>query len=417
MTQPITVVTTLTTDPSRLVEAVREGNGRLDGAMSPQTVALLERFKTRSLYMTELWAMTPQAWECPGCGRKKAEIVRLNRHGELMCILMEHHDHMVDALEEYFVLHSTSGAEVVADALCGTFARRSADMVSAYDRTLMCQDCNSADPAAKKLVGAPKYLSFSPAEIRRFVIARPNEDHRIDEDAARAVYDEILPTFEIRMRFVNGIARMAARDTHWFQPSDEGSKASQVRQAAESKLKSHGYIGGVEILCGTRRAGNHSFETWRTKRWPKAKRTPTPAQIQHVAKAESQARWAALPDDWQCPGCNRAKALVVRPSNKSVQFTFLASPRVFLAPPGMKGPHRVDLCGDCWEAGTALGREACHQAGMTRSQYLQCIRLTELRAIVRPQPHARHNIDADAVAHVLAGVIGRISQSPATPGN
>lgn len=404
-----------TWDPTELVGAIRAGHTGLDGAMSPQTTSLLVRFGTTSLYMVELWALTPPAWTCPGCGRGKPEIVRLNVHGELMCILVEHHDHMEQALEQHFVEHSTAGGTVVADELCKRFVSRSGPMLAAYDRTVMCQDCNNADASAKKLVGAPRFLSFSPAEIRRFVVPSPNEEHALNEKAVQNVFDEIYPTFLTRMRFVNGIARIAAGNRHWFQPSDEKSRVSAVRHVAKSKLKSFDYAGGVDVLCGTRRSGNHSYSAWRTKRQPKARRFPKPAEIEHVARVDSPKRWDALADDWHCPVCDRSKVQVIRTTNGSAQFTFLAEHRVFLTPPGMPGRHRVAICGDCWIVGTEVGREACNIIGASRSQYMQCVFLAELRTLVVPQPHGRHNVRPDAAQAVLDAIVARLSDSTNQP--
>lgn len=236
--------------PRSLVEAVKVGVIGLDGVMSPQTLALLARFGTKRADMTEWWAKTPQAWICPGCDRPKPDLVRLNAHNELMCRLVEHHDHMANALEERFVFHSTSRSEVVATQLGKKFAVRSASMVSAYDRTIVCNDCNNADAEAKRMVSAPRHLSFSPREIRRFINPRPHEAHQVDLDAAKAVLMEILPTFELRMRFINGVARIAASDEHWFQPSADGCNAAHVERSAKWKAAGRNHAGALKFSAG-----------------------------------------------------------------------------------------------------------------------------------------------------------------------
>jgi rubredoxin len=392
-----------------LVEAVSAGQIALDGVMSPQTKALLQKFGVDRADMTEWWAKTPQSWACPGCGRGKPDLVRINARGELMCRLVEHHDHMGDALEARFVFYSTSRGQVVADGLAKNFAARSASMVSAYDNTIVCNDCNNADPQAKHLVGAPQHLSFSPAEIRRFVLPCPGQAHRIDVKAAKAVLAEILPTFDIRMRFVNGIAKIAAGNTHWFQASEDASNAAHVDNAARWAARSHDQVGGFDALCGTRRPPNSSLSAWRTKIHRKPRRFPTRGEIDHVAHVDSASNWQGVADDWECPGCDRAKVAVIRTNKNAAGFRFTAQMRSFLPEAGQPVNLRSVVCGDCWEVGIALGKEACNLAGVTRGQYLDLVHLSEVRHIVRPQSHGRHTIDIQAADDVLQRIAERLA--------
>jgi hypothetical protein len=62
-----------------------------------------------------------------------------------------------------------------------------------FRTTVICGACNTADAIAKCNVGAPDNFSFSPEEIRRFVIARDNDGHRIDFARAREIYRRIVP--------------------------------------------------------------------------------------------------------------------------------------------------------------------------------------------------------------------------------
>jgi rubredoxin len=382
----------------------------LDGVMSPQTLGLLARFGTDRADMTEWWAMTPQTWICPGCDRSKPDLVRLNAHGELMCRLVEHHDHMGDALEDRFVFHSTTRDEVVATQLGKKFAARSAPMVSAYDNTIVCNDCNNADADAKRLVGAPRHLSFSPREIRRFINPRANEPHHIDVAVAQTVLSEILPTFAVRMRFINGIARIAASDEHWFQSSADASSAAHVIKSARWKAAVRGHTGGFELLCGNRRAPNNSVSAWRQKRQPIPRKRPTDRQIEHVAKVESFDNWQCVSDDWTCPGCDRSKVHVIRPKTGTTTFRFTAQPRTFRPEGTEQKQNRAVVCGDCWEVGIALGKEACSVAGAKLDQYLRLVRLSEVRDLVVPQPHGRHNIDAEAATFHVGAVAARVAE-------
>jgi hypothetical protein len=132
-----------------------------------------------------------------------------------MCRLVEHHDHMKDLLLRKFQSISASLQRVLADEAAEDFAKRSAPMVSAYDNTVICNDCNNADTAAKKLVKAHSSFSFSPQEILAFVIAAPNAEHRIDQAVATRIWEENRSTFELRVKIVERIAEIAAKNEHW----------------------------------------------------------------------------------------------------------------------------------------------------------------------------------------------------------
>jgi hypothetical protein len=57
-----------------------------------------------------------------------------------------------------------------------------------FDTTLICGDCNSADGAAKRRLGLPPTFSFTPTEIRTFVVGKPHAGITIDYAAALSAY-------------------------------------------------------------------------------------------------------------------------------------------------------------------------------------------------------------------------------------
>lgn len=103
-------------------------------------------------------------WQCPGCQRTKYQLLRWtmlfpnrpDRHMGWAAGLHKHHDH-------------------------GNWPGR-------FPKTLVCEQCNSADAAAKRALKLPKKFSFSPAEIRCFVIAIPHGWHLINYTAAQWLY-------------------------------------------------------------------------------------------------------------------------------------------------------------------------------------------------------------------------------------
>lgn len=60
--------------------------------------------------------------------------------------------------------------------------------VARFTPTVLCDQCNSADGAAKRRLGLPDNFSFSPAEIGRFVTSRSHGKHVIDLELAERIY-------------------------------------------------------------------------------------------------------------------------------------------------------------------------------------------------------------------------------------
>jgi len=109
------------------------------------------------------WRTLPAAWHCPACGRTPFELLTWTRSktgygvpvGEYQWLapLHEHHDHRIDGY-----------------AIAPRFVA-----------TLICSDCNHAEGRAKRHLHLPKWFSFSPGELRSFVIGSwvVNEDCRV----------------------------------------------------------------------------------------------------------------------------------------------------------------------------------------------------------------------------------------------
>jgi hypothetical protein len=126
-----------------------------------------------------LWRETPESWRCPACGRSKRGILVWGKrvgsnaanYGPVgfKAGLHEHHDH---------------GSSLGDCDFEGLGAR--------FRPVVICGSCNTADAIAKRDVGAPDNFSFSPEEIRRFVIARDNHGHRFDFARARQIYRRVV---------------------------------------------------------------------------------------------------------------------------------------------------------------------------------------------------------------------------------
>jgi rubredoxin len=121
-----------------------------------------------------LWASLSETWHCPACGRSKFEILRWTtryrrtRDGGRepykgwMAGLHGHHDHSVGPVDS--------------------------ESRGRFPVTVICDQCNSADGRAKRILEIRDDFSFSPEEIRQFVVPTPHGRHRLDLDEASRIY-------------------------------------------------------------------------------------------------------------------------------------------------------------------------------------------------------------------------------------
>lgn len=120
-------------------------------------------------------------WRCPGCWRTKFEILRWtilfphkpeSRRPGWAGGYHEHHDH---ACDRYFSPGGLSSCK------------------PRFAPSVVCEQCNSADSAAKKVLKLPTDFSFSPTEIRQFVSAYAHGKHLVDYQIAHAIYLALQP--------------------------------------------------------------------------------------------------------------------------------------------------------------------------------------------------------------------------------
>lgn len=116
-----------------------------------------------------LWEQVGPHWICPGCGRNKFQILRWttrfprspNSFKDWMAGLHGHHDHSVPTMS---------------------------NGIPRFPETIICDQCNAADGAAKRKLKLPTNFSFSPTEISAFVVPTPHGKHQINYEMANAIY-------------------------------------------------------------------------------------------------------------------------------------------------------------------------------------------------------------------------------------
>lgn len=169
--------------------------------------ALKEQWNAKSIGAIHGFFETETMWQCPCCFRSKENIVRLDKNGALLCQLVRHHDHFSDmAYAKIPRLAIDRGAVVVAQS----FAR--------FQEVLVCQDCNTADAAAKAVVGAPGPFSFAPHEIAGFIIVADNAPHKVDREAAVRIYASAVPTMEELAARLRSTMAASQSETAPFEP-------------------------------------------------------------------------------------------------------------------------------------------------------------------------------------------------------
>lgn len=380
----------------------------IDGVMSPTSKAIAERLGTTEFDMNSWWIETPQNWSCPACGRSKLDMARVNTKGEAMCWLVEHHDHMQNVLKKRFQELSVQRDVVVADHHSEEFAKRSASMISAYENTLICIDCNNADAEAKKAVRVPAAFSFSPNEIRRIVIPKSNEMVGVDKDVAKSIWAELKATFELRMKIANRIAEIAADDEHWFQAGEWATRPDVVRSRASDYVSSRGAWGVLELLKGPKKVkATKPLDAWRKVTHKSPRPGPTSTEIDHAGLVSSPKQWHAIDASWRCPGCGRDKRSIVR-KNKLGEWAFTTSQRYFYDEGARWKSIKHQTCMDCAKVAEDLGKEAAGRLGEHVTSYSSQVELKEVTQCIVVQPHTRHNIKSAEVDAMIDRVEARI---------
>lgn len=386
---------------SSLINDVASGQSiSFDGVMSHTSQAIKARLGTENFHMVSWWAMTPQDWICPGCGRGKVDIARLNSHNEAMCHLHEHHDHMKEVLERKFRELAVSKRDVVANDVCEDFAKRSSSMIVAYEPTIICADCNTADGAAKRLVGTPGDFSYSPQEIRKFVRAQPNRPHEIDKQVAQAVWEEQKSTFDLRMKIAQRIAEIAANNEHWYQPADYRSSAKAIERKTYVLLSHfNADYSIITELCGSpKNVQKKDPAEWRRKRQSPCKSPPSEQDIALLKNTSASKTWSRFGDSWSCEICNRQKFETVT-RNKEKKWSFHPGHSYLFE--AVEGKVTRVICEECRHVAVMLGKEFSLKTGLDGTKFIRWITPEEMQKLIIPQAHTRHNINNEYAEQLL----------------
>ena len=379
----------------------------LDGPHASRTLATASRLKADGFNLNRWWVLTPQDWLCPCCRRAKPEIARLDPAGRLYGHLMAHHDHIGDTIQPLFLEIASSREWPGITKLAEDFAKRMAPFVSAHDPTVICSDCNEADAAAKRTVGARPAFSFAPADIGRFIIAAPQSSHRIDGKVLHDFWSRRAPLFDRRIGMIRRIVEFALSEEHWYQPSDYRDRPEAIEGRAAGVLENLArrsdptvadHVDRVEAYvraAATPAVSGTTARTWRKHRSRVLAGPPDDRTV--AAVAGTSPFWRSVPDDWHCPCCGREKRDIIQPSDSS-RAAFTTDKR---REHGGGPREKATIC--CRECGWAVSKLA-KEVGAEHHR----VSFDDVRAVIRPRRNGSHLLRSDAeidivVARVAAG--------------
>jgi hypothetical protein len=122
----------------------------------------------------------------------------LDKNGNFLCSIHEHHDHYSERFD--VDVRKLSPGDF-------GFGRVVQDSLIRFQNTLICSDCNVAEPAAKKIVDAPSYFTFSPFEIAYFIDIVADGKILVNALRAQAAYEAAKPSLRLIYERIQSIKK------------------------------------------------------------------------------------------------------------------------------------------------------------------------------------------------------------------
>jgi len=382
------------------IQCIKDGTlTLLDGPDSPLSRQIRSHHGLDAFEMNSHWIGAAQDWRCPCCQRSKFEISRTGSKGQILAKLVEHHDHMTEALQDAFnqVFIDTQTNQHTNTGLA--LVERMAAAFAAYDPVLVCEDCNNADTHAKAVLSQYdkinlKHQSFSIGQIRQFIQPQPHAPHQIDEDKLKNLWATVRPAYKARMELIFQVAKAAVTQDHWYEkyPLDFIPVPT-----LENRTNRHRTEPGFEWLSSEalQRAlkkdtiSHHSdWRRWRTEQ--KKTRRPPPENYQAIILSQegSARKWRELDDDWHCPICARLKHQTVKYQDGKVGFQTHA--------PTSRSKLWRDIpliCMDCCAVVKSMTWELTKGFGVAVEATFDSITPDQLRSIITARPYSPPLID------------------------
>lgn len=379
----------------------------LDSEYSFSTQKLKKTFNAKDIHINKWWVRTDPSWVCSVCKRKKSQIVKINKHGDLSGQLHEHHDHMAEFLKIEFDKISSKREIRIADNDAERFISRISFGLAAYENTLVCSDCNKADSDAKKIVKADKYFSFSPKDIATFIIVKDNSEHIINEEKALECYLSQKSVYKRRLELAAYIASIAADNEHWYEES-RINNIECIYSNSDRMMYKYGltdiFVPSEELLFKPKRYKS-DLSQWRERNQLSYDK-PTQGDIEHMANTRGE-KWNKLEDSWVCPICNRTKKSCMMKTKKGI-WSFNSVGKSFFDSSVTNWCTTKTICDSCHRVYTLLQKEVDINSVLSYTHH-NIISEKELKqSISKVYEYNNHDINNTYVNSILVDLFARI---------
>lgn len=153
---------------------------------------------------------------CITCGRKPVDLATLNKNGEILCSIHNHHDHIDEHLWDVYDQVNNDATWTLEGGRLGpdnagwyAWLHSLCDLMVRFQETEICSFCNEAEGAAKKIVGTDKAFSFSPLEMTQFIEAKEPGPVNILEDKAREIWEIQKDGVAYRKKLADRLVQLA----------------------------------------------------------------------------------------------------------------------------------------------------------------------------------------------------------------
>ncbi|WP_339410182.1 hypothetical protein [Pseudomonas sp. EA_35y_Pfl2_R5] len=378
------------------VECVNDGTlDSLDGVGSPLSKKIMEVHGVELFEMNSNWVETSQYWRCPCCDRSKLEISRVGNKGQILAKLVEHHDHMSDALKAAFNKVFVESCTRVSTKTGLAMVERMSPAFSAYAPVLICEDCNNSDAVAKRVLSEQgcnvEWQSFSIGQIRQFISVSKHASHEMDEAKVKSLWQVIRPAYVARMNLIYQVAKAAVLQDYWYEKYPVGMVA------VPTLTNGYGRHGGLELVNAeafghemTRNTIAHqaNLTRWRTENKPAGGAPPDNYTAILLSLPGCARMWNELDSTWKCPICDRSKFEIVTFRKGKVSFLTDAPDR--RSPAWGRIRH---ICMGCCSVVRSMKLELEKGNGLSLGGTFRCITPDQLRSIITPRPHSSPLID------------------------
>jgi len=153
---------------------------------------LAVKFGDKQLASNSQYTVMESGWQhCRVCERDAVDLAVLNKNDEILCSSHFHHDHMADYFRNLF--------DSYAYCVCwGSWINDAGAALSQFRPMEICSFCNEAEGAAKRKVGADKWFTFTPDELKDIIIADGPGNVRVNADAAKLFWEMRKNDLEVK---------------------------------------------------------------------------------------------------------------------------------------------------------------------------------------------------------------------------